>query len=329
MSEVKLPKVLCVDDEPGLLRSLRWLLRGQYEVAVTDSPRAGLSLLSADEFDVIISDQRMPGMTGTEFLQEAKRLSPRSVRLLLTGYSDFDAVLSSVNDGEVFRFITKPWDNTKLLSTVGEAAKVARMSAASWSDFEDTASQDDAQAAAVATVLVFDTDPELARDIQSVVGSNTRVIWTNDIGDAVGRLSQQDISVLITDVAGMRTQQLDLIRAVRRNQPRIVVLVYSAERDTRLMARLINQGQIYRFISRPAGPDYLRLTMRAAMAHHATLVRRPQMAARHQPDVSDDDDFEMDLKYAARKPEARSASGTQPPARTISAARSWLTSLFR
>mgnify|MGYP006178134753 CR=1 FL=1 len=118
MSQVSLPKVLCVDDEPGLLRSLRWLLRGQYEVAVASSGFDGLALLGAENFDVVISDQRMPGMTGTEFLERAKQVSPRSIRLLLTGYSDFNAVLSSVNDSEVFRFISKPWDNQKLLDTV-------------------------------------------------------------------------------------------------------------------------------------------------------------------------------------------------------------------
>ena len=78
----RLPKVLCVDDEPPLLRSLRWLLRREFDVAVASSGREALALLAADRFDVVLSDQRMPGMCGSEFLSLAQQVSPLTVRLL-------------------------------------------------------------------------------------------------------------------------------------------------------------------------------------------------------------------------------------------------------
>jgi serine/threonine-protein kinase len=74
---------------------------------------------------VIVSDQRMPGMTGVELLRQSRDISPRSVRILLTGYSDLASIVGSINDGEIYRFISKPWDNQELATTIGEAATIA------------------------------------------------------------------------------------------------------------------------------------------------------------------------------------------------------------
>lgn len=320
MSNASLPKVLCVDDEPGLLRSLRWLLRGRYEVAVADSGLDGLALLSAEHFDVVISDQRMPGMTGTEFLERARKVSPRSIRLLLTGYSDYNAVLSSVNDSEVFRFISKPWDNQKLLDTVGDAAKVARMTQASWVDFQDITA--DGTDTFDEGVLVFDSDGGAAAQWQAASKGATNMVCTDDIGEAVSQLTRQKVAVLITDIQGARSQQMDLIRAVRRNQPQVVVLVYSRERDSTVIGQLINEGQIYRFIAKPAGPEYLNRMLRSALTRHRHLLAVPERTARHRAQVSEDLEFEMDFA---------SAAGQLPAAmrRPLTGPRAWLQRLFR
>ena len=74
---------------------------------------------------VIISDQRMPVMPGVELLRQAREISPHSVRILLTGYSDLASIVGSINDGEVYRFISKPWDNQDLQTTVAEAVTIA------------------------------------------------------------------------------------------------------------------------------------------------------------------------------------------------------------
>lgn len=321
MKKAALPKVLCVDDEPGLLRSLRWLLRGQYEVAVASSGIDGLALLGAENFDVVISDQRMPGMTGTEFLERAKEISPRSTRLLLTGYSDFNAVLSSVNDSEVFRFISKPWDNQKLLETVGDAAKVARMTQASWVDFQDTLSTNGTHAFDEG-VLVFDSDGIARAQWQAAVSGATNLVCTDDIGEAASHLTRQKVAVLITDIHGAHSQQMDLIRAVRRNQPQVVVVVYSQERDSAVIGRLINEGQIYRFIAKPSGTDFLKQTLRSALNRHRHLLAVPERALRRRAQASEDLYFEPDFASA---PSQLPHSMQKPP----SGARAWLQRLFR
>jgi len=105
-----LPRILCVDDEPHVLEGLRDSLRRSFDVRVAEGGKQALALLRADRhgYAVVISDMRMPGMSGDEFLREAKRVAPRAVRMLLTGHSDAASAARAVNEGQVFRYLTKP-----------------------------------------------------------------------------------------------------------------------------------------------------------------------------------------------------------------------------
>jgi response regulator RpfG family c-di-GMP phosphodiesterase len=119
---------LVVDDDAGVLKSLVELLRRDYRViGTTDSGEALAALEGEHEIALILADQRMPGKTGVEVLAEAAGLSPDTVRILFTGYSDISAVISAVNDGRVYRYITKPWDPEKLLAIVSEALRTFSM----------------------------------------------------------------------------------------------------------------------------------------------------------------------------------------------------------
>ncbi|MDA3904365.1 MAG: response regulator [Desulfuromusa sp.] len=130
MSEIDLPenevKILLVDDEVNITKALRRLLMDvdQYDIHIANSGQEALALL-ADEpnIGVIISDQRMPEMTGVEFLKEARALVPDAVRILLTGYADIEASIAAINQGAVFRYLTKPWDDETLLQAIAEAAR--------------------------------------------------------------------------------------------------------------------------------------------------------------------------------------------------------------
>jgi len=119
-------KVLLVDDEVNITKSLRRLLMEseRYEVFTADSGDAGVTVLEAEaDIGVIISDQRMPGMTGVEFLARARVLTPDAVRILLTGYADIEASIAAINQGAVFRYLTKPWKDDELLQVVDEASR--------------------------------------------------------------------------------------------------------------------------------------------------------------------------------------------------------------
>ena len=124
------PRVLFVDDEPRVLNSMRIMFRREYDTFFADNGPSALSILKAHDIDVIVCDHRMPEMTGVEVLTQAKALSPRSVRILLTGYADLSAVEGSINDSEVFRFLTKPCAPDELKQTIKLATTLAHETSA-------------------------------------------------------------------------------------------------------------------------------------------------------------------------------------------------------
>lgn len=114
-------RILFVDDEVSILKSLKRLFRKEkYELFFGEGGQNALDLIAdiGKPFSLIVSDQRMPGMNGAEFLAKAKVIFPRARRILLTGYSDLDALVSAVNDGEIHRYLAKPWNDDDLILTV-------------------------------------------------------------------------------------------------------------------------------------------------------------------------------------------------------------------
>jgi response regulator RpfG family c-di-GMP phosphodiesterase len=114
-------KILIVDDEAANLRVLERLFRRQYEIVGAVSGAEALELLRVHDIALIISDQRMPGMTGIEFLKRAAELRPHTVRIILTGYTDVNALVEAINSGIVYKYVTKPWINEDLQQTVNRA----------------------------------------------------------------------------------------------------------------------------------------------------------------------------------------------------------------
>lgn len=111
-ADAPLPSILCVDDEPGILSALRRLFRAKgFSVRIAESGRAGLDLLAAEPADLVISDMRMPEMDGAQFLAQVRQRWPDSKRLLLTGYADITSTMDAINNGEIYRYISKPWDD--------------------------------------------------------------------------------------------------------------------------------------------------------------------------------------------------------------------------
>jgi PAS domain S-box-containing protein len=119
------PAVLVVDDEPGILDSLRDLLSESFEVVSSAEPLTALDILRQAQFAVILADQRMPGLTGDQFLARAQDLSD-ATRILVTGYTDIDALIRAVNDGQIHTFVSKPWEPAQLRITVLKAADHCR-----------------------------------------------------------------------------------------------------------------------------------------------------------------------------------------------------------
>ena len=114
--------LLLVDDEPNIASSLKRLLRNDgYRILTAESAALGFELLATHEVGVVISDQRMPEMCGTEFLARVKDMYPGTVRLVLSGFTDLESVTGAINNGAIFKFLTKPWEDEAIRATVREA----------------------------------------------------------------------------------------------------------------------------------------------------------------------------------------------------------------
>ena len=150
--------VLIVDDELDSLEPMGYLLEEEYRVVTADSGRAALALLAQERVEVILADQRMPGMTGVELLVRARELYPEVVRLILTAYTDFGAMLEAINKGQVYRYIIKPCTSEDLLITIRQALE--------WKDFQATHGARDERLACLMAklpegVLLLDCDRRL------------------------------------------------------------------------------------------------------------------------------------------------------------------------
>jgi signal transduction histidine kinase len=115
--------LLVVDDEPDVVKSVRDLLRLEYKVLTATSAAEGHRLMQQEEVHIVMTDQRMPGTTGVEFLKDVRGEYPEAVRLLFTGYADIRAVIDAINAGNVYRYITKPWDPDELQTIMREAGE--------------------------------------------------------------------------------------------------------------------------------------------------------------------------------------------------------------
>src|SRR5450830_265110 len=121
-SAPSVPTLLCVDDEPNILSALKRLFRGKgWQVLSAEGGQTALALLETQNVDLVISDMRMPEMDGAQFLTQVRARWPDTVRLLLTGHSDINAIIEAINRGEIYRYITKPWDDNDIVLIVRQA----------------------------------------------------------------------------------------------------------------------------------------------------------------------------------------------------------------
>lgn len=114
-------KIMIVDDEPANLRLLERLFQQEHTVITGSSGMEALHLLEQHDVALMITDQRMPGMSGIELLKRTAALRPHMVRIILTGYTDVGALVEAINCGQVYKYVTKPWNNEELRLTVNRA----------------------------------------------------------------------------------------------------------------------------------------------------------------------------------------------------------------
>jgi two-component system, OmpR family, response regulator VicR len=155
-----MPSILIVDDEPHITSALRRLFRRRgFEVELAANGAEALSKLELAKPDVVLSDFRMPGMTGAELLTHVKVRAPEAMRLMLSGYADLKAMAAAVNDGEICRFISKPWDDEALVNVVNGALARRKVGAELMRPFEQGGASPALVQHEASVELKFSSDP--------------------------------------------------------------------------------------------------------------------------------------------------------------------------
>jgi len=125
MTDNNLPKILIVDDEEAILETMTFTFMDEYEVLSTSDPTKAMGLLEEnDPIAVVITDQRMPGMTGVDLLKQVYERFPATIRIILTGFADSEATVKAINDGHIYGYINKPWEPDELKTIVKRASEL-------------------------------------------------------------------------------------------------------------------------------------------------------------------------------------------------------------
>lgn len=282
-------KLLFVDDEQRVLTAMRAMFRRDYEVHVANSGAQALALMQEHDFDVVVSDQRMPEMTGVEVLREARSIAPKSMRILLTGYADLAAIETAINESEVFRYLMKPCPREQLKETVALAVEAVRsLNAAPAPEMPAS----DASHLAVVTnpeadageveLLVLSADRGLLEGVRDAVGSQWNVHHAQSLPEAIELLGQRPVGVLVTDAAVDEEAVAALTSELKQHVPELVTIVASQRSDAHMLINLINHGQVFRFLLKPVSVGQCRLWLSSAVSRHEELLTRPGAVRRYQ-----------------------------------------------
>src|SRR5215475_7858167 len=259
------------------MRALKALFR-DYETFQTTNPLEAIGLAKQHNVDVVICDQRMPEKAGIDVLRDMKEAHPRALRVLLTGYSDLKAVLGSVNESEVFRFVNKPWDNTELKNLVAGAGAIARETAPIARDTLPPTEHD--RARTQVGVLVIEDDTTVQQRLREILQPYYRVNFANTAERALQIMEQHETGVVISETEAGRSDLTALLKALKQFHPHIATVVITERANAQTIIELINEGQVYRMLLKPVRMGSCRLSVDSALGRYWQLKSNPQAARR-------------------------------------------------
>lgn len=269
--------LLFVDDEERILRTLDMAFRHRYRVLTATGGNAALSLLERENVNVIISDQKMPRMTGVEFLREARQRRPDAVRILLTGYSELSDVVGSINEGEIFRYIQKPWQLQDFRDAIASAVNISQQTA----NIILPQTLPDKSA-----IIVLHRNPALAGFITEK-RPDMQTFAATDLEQALILLSQYPTAMLLTDLHLPEGDISDALALLKHHRPELVMVVLTRFSDTGELTRLINRVQIYRVLPIPLSRNMLLSNLDSAVRHQAALCHSPTLRKRYRTEKGD------------------------------------------
>jgi response regulator RpfG family c-di-GMP phosphodiesterase len=261
-------RVLFVDDEERILTALKAVFRNEYDVVTATSAEAALEVVNAGGVHVVVSDQRMPGLTGVELLRKVRAAAPAAMRLLLTGYADLASLVGSINEGEIFRFVKKPWENDELRKDVSDAVKIALESSAAAADAA-VGPVPGVSPRVAGALLVIDPKEGMAKGLERLLADETKVIQVTSPAEAAKVLATTEVATIVADLGAGLDGLVALFKQVRAKRPRVLTILLADEPDSELGIELINKAQIFRFLPKPVSAKDLRHQVAEALRRYA------------------------------------------------------------
>lgn len=272
------PTLLFVDDESRILRTMEMAFRRDYHLLTTTDGREAIELLRQHRVDVIISDQRMPVMTGVEVLRSARKISPGTVRILLTGYAELASIVGSINEGEIFRYIQKPWHLIELRKTLDEAVAIAQST-------RQAGGLTGSHQHGEGDIVILHEKKSLARLIAKE-NPGYRVGYTDNVEEAMALLIKHPKAVLLTDLILPEGDISEALALMKQRRPELVVLVVTAFSDTSHLIKLINRAQVFRVLPMPLSRRMLYNSIQSALKHRQALQDNPALLRRHKVEAA-------------------------------------------
>ena len=285
-------RILFVDDEPRITSALRATFRRDFNIVVANSGAEALAILEKHQIDVLVSDERMPGMLGHELLSKVAKLYPQAMRILLTGCTDKRAIIDSINDGEIFRFINKPWQNDEMRAVLHEAALASKAAMPTEELLNRTALPNEngpmtrkssaASPTAMAppplpkgerALLMLDQHESTRLQIRRFCSKNKIMIYgTQNAQQAVAAaVSRKQIGVAVLEFSSDNEAALEIINVLKRVRPDLITIALTNEHDAQTAVNLINQGQVFKYLDKPLDGIVFENAIRNAFIRHEFL----------------------------------------------------------
>ncbi|MFQ3598514.1 MAG: response regulator [Chloroherpetonaceae bacterium] len=274
--------ILLVDDEPMVLSSLSRLLEDDYTVHTANGGTQALEIVKREPIKVVISDQRMPGMLGHEVLRQVKLISPNTIRMLLTGYSDLDAIISSVNAGEIFRYINKPWKADNLCNLVKLGIQIYdRITHLQAKEQAKAESQKIPARVHIEVeekhggVLFVDYNEGEVKMLVDKFSKGFDVSGVSSIDEAFKELAKRPVSVVVSNVNFGDVDGISFLNTIRQEYPHVVTVILTEVKDATLAVRSINELSVFKYLVKPASDDVIGKTISEAVEKNKLYTKAP------------------------------------------------------
>ena len=276
-------RVMVVDDEPGILNAVRRMLKSKastalsrfsFEVETFDSPQRALLRAEEATFAVVLSDYRMPEMSGIDFLRRIKELQPSAARLILSGYADQSVLTRAINEAHVQRFLSKPWDDDELRSSIVEALEAHSRVDARWasapratSSVDDSGRAGEQRANGIGKVMVVDDDPSMRAALARVlVAAHIPVELFASGADLLAYGVLKPPAVLLLDVKMPQMSGIELQALLRERGITLPIVFLTGAADVPMAVTAMRNGA-YDILEKPFDNIELVARIREALLH--------------------------------------------------------------